>query len=135
MRHFPALIAGLLFGSGLFLSGMADPRRVLGFLDIAGAWDPSLAVVMAGALIPSALAYRWVRERSMTVTGRKLHLPDRSQIDAPLVIGACLFGVGWGLVGLCPGPAIALLATGTAKVFVFAGAMFAGMVLHHRCHR
>ena len=108
-----ALIVGLLFGAGLVVSDMVNPARVLAFLDLAGAWDPTLAFVMAGALVPSAIAY---------LVGRRMH--------APLLGGALLFGAGWGLVGFCPGPAISTLSLGYWQPWLFVGAMLSGMLLH-----
>jgi hypothetical protein len=122
-----ALGSGLLFGLGLLLAGMADPAKVQAFLDLAGAWDPSLMLVMGGAVAVSALAYAWARRRQRTVFGTPLHLPQGRDIDRRLVTGSLLFGIGWGLAGICPGPALVLLAQGKALWFV--GAMFAGMAL------
>lgn len=130
MIRLAAFLSGALFGLGLVVSDMANPARVLAFLDVAGKWDPSLALVMAGALIPSAIAYRWVRARNAPVLAAALHIPRQRQIDRHLVIGAAVFGIGWGLAGVCPGPAVALLATGQTFALVFAGAMVVGMLLH-----
>ncbi|KRG70529.1 DUF6691 family protein [Pseudoxanthomonas dokdonensis] len=135
MIRLAALLCGSLFGLGLVVSDMANPARVLAFLDVAGSWDPSLALVMAGALIPSAIAYWWVRARNTPVLAAALHIPSQRQIDLNLVIGAAVFGIGWGLAGVCPGPAIALLATGQVFAFVFAAAMVVGMLLHWLLHR
>ncbi|WP_312708010.1 DUF6691 family protein [Stenotrophomonas sp.] len=130
MIRLAAFLSGALFGLGLVVSDMANPARVLAFLDVAGKWDPSLALVMAGALIPSAIAYRWVRARNAPVLAAALHIPRQHQIDRHLVIGAAVFGIGWGLAGVCPGPAVALLATGQTFALVFAAAMVVGMLLH-----
>jgi len=130
-----ALICGALFGGGLVVSDMVNPARVLAFLDLAGEWDPSLAWVMGGALVPTALAYRWLARRQRPLFAEASELPPRGRIDASLVLGALLFGVGWGLVGLCPGPALAALVTLRPAVLVFVAAMLAGMALHRGLHR
>lgn len=119
--------SGLVFGLGLLLAGMADPAKVHAFLDLGGAWDPSLALVMGGAVAISALAYAWMRRRQRTVSGAPLHLPQARSLDRRLISGSLLFGAGWGLAGICPGPALLLLAQGKALWFV--AAMFAGMAL------
>ncbi|MGU3537545.1 DUF6691 family protein [Methylobacterium sp. A54F] len=129
-RALAALAAGLLFGIGLALSGMLDPARVRGFLDVAGAWDPSLAFVLGGAVTVSGLGYALARRSARPVLAARFDLPARTRIDRPLLLGAALFGVGWGLSGLCPGPAVAALSTGSTPVLVFAGAMLAGMAIH-----
>lgn len=127
------LVAGLLFGAGLTLSQMVDPSRVLGFLDFAGiadgTWDPTLAFVIAGALGVTAVGYRFAFRRAAPLRAASFRLPDRSDIDARLVVGAAIFGVGWGLAGYCPGPAIASLAFGSLEIAVFVPAMLAGMAL------
>ena len=130
LRTGAALAAGLLFGFGLALSGMLDPARVLGFLDVAGAWDPSLAFVLAGAVAVSALSYLVRRRMAHPVLAGRFQIPDSGRLDGRLLCGAALFGIGWGLVGLCPGPALAALPLGLASVFGFVAAMVAGMVLH-----
>ena len=124
-----ALLAGLVFGAGLALSGMTDPAVVQGFLDISGAWNPALVFVMGGALAVTFVGYRLVLDRKTPLFGRQFHLPRASGIDMPLVAGAVLFGLGWGLSGYCPGPAVASLSSGNAGVLVFAAAMAAGMAL------
>lgn len=124
-----ALISGLLFGFGLLVSGMADPNKVLGFLDLAGAWDPSLAFVMAGAIAVGVVAFAVARKRTVSYLGLDVKLPTSSQIDGRLIAGSVLFGVGWGVVGLCPGPALVALGTGQFKAVVFVLAMLAGMGL------
>jgi uncharacterized membrane protein YedE/YeeE len=126
---FSGLFAGLLFGAGLAVSGMIDPAKVIGFLDIAGDWDPTLAFVMAGALIAAALGYALARRRERPVFGLRMDIPTRRAIDARLLLGAALFGAGWGLAGFCPGPAIAALATGLWPVVLYVAAMLAGMAL------
>ncbi len=125
-----ALGCGLLFGFGLLISGMAQPAKVLNFLDIFGPWDPSLALVMAAALLVSGIGFALLRRRTQPVFTTRSLWPTRTDIDAPLVFGAVLFGIGWGLVGLCPGPALVDLATLSSRVIAFVAAMGAGMILH-----
>jgi uncharacterized protein len=127
MASLFALVAGLLFGFGLIVSGMANPAKVLGFLDIAGNWDPSLALVMAGAIVVGLVAYALARQRTVSVVGLPMQLPSTRTIDARLVGGSLLFGIGWGLAGFCPGPAIVALGAGYAKAAVFVTAMLLGM--------
>ncbi|SFG55437.1 YeeE/YedE family protein [Methylobacterium gossipiicola] len=129
-RLAAALIAGLLFGLGLSLSGMLDPARVRGFLDIAGAWDPTLAFVLGGAVSVAGLGYALARRLPRPAFDAGFDLPPRARIDGPLLAGAALFGIGWGLSGFCPGPAMAALSTGALPVFVFVGAMLLGMAAH-----
>jgi uncharacterized protein len=124
-----SLACGLIFGWGLLISGMVQPAKVLGFLDIFGAWDPSLAVVMMAALAVSLPGFVWVKRRERPILSAQWDWPTKTGIDRPLVIGAALFGAGWGLVGLCPGPALENLATLSPQVIVFVVAMAAGMVL------
>ena len=125
-----AIVCGLLFGAGLVVSDMINPARVRAFLDVFGNWDPSLAFVMGGALIPSTLAYV-VRNRWQTpLFDDQFHVPPRTGPDVRLVAGAVLFGVGWGMVGLCPGPAIAALTTGRWQAGLFVGAMLTGMIVY-----
>lgn len=125
-----AIVAGLLFGIGLVISDMVNPARVLAFLDVAGDWDYSLALVMGGALIPSAIAYRIRAHVQRPVCDVRFHVPGRRDPDTRLIAGAVLFGIGWGLVGLCPGPALAALTTGATPVLIFVATMLAGMVLY-----
>ena len=129
-----AFYCGLVFGFGLLISGMMQPAKVLGFLDIFGIgngmWDPTLAVVMAAALVVASVGFALVRRREPPMFAEKSLWPNRTDIDRPLVTGALLFGIGWGLVGLCPGPALENLATLSPQVFVFVVAMAAGMVAH-----
>jgi uncharacterized membrane protein YedE/YeeE len=125
-----ALICGLIFGWGLLISGMVQPAKVLGFLDVFGAWDPSLAVVMIAALAVSTLGFTLAKRRGRPVLAARNDWPTEMAIDRPLVLGSLLFGIGWGLVGLCPGPALENLATLSLPVIVFVVAMAAGMVLH-----
>ena len=123
-----ALAAGILFGLGLAVSQMINPAKVLAFLDVAGDWDRSLAFVMAGAVAVSFIAFRIAKTRHRPLLGDTFALPTRRDIDLPLVAGAVLFGVGWGLSGLCPGPAITAVVSGQVKVFVFLAAVAAGML-------
>jgi uncharacterized membrane protein YedE/YeeE len=132
LRVLAAALCGLLFGAGLTVSGMTDPVRVLGFLDVAGAWDPTLALVMAGALAVAAPGMALVRRRGAPLLAPRLLIPTRRDIDAPLLAGAVLFGVGWGLVGLCPGPALANLSTGLVEVAMFVAAMAVGLAVGRR---
>lgn len=129
MKNFTAFIAGLLFGCGLIISQMVNPAKVRAFLDVFGQWDPSLAFVMGAALLVTAVGYRLVLRRSTPFLGDRFHLPTRRDIDARLMIGAACFGIGWGLVGLCPGPAITDFAIGGAPILIFLAAMAAGMGL------
>ena len=128
VRNIVALAAGIVFGLGLAVSQMTNPEKVLSFLDVAGAWDPSLAFVMGGAVIVSMVMFRLVLKRPQPVFGHKFYLPTRESIDTRLVGGAAVFGIGWGLVGLCPGPAISSLAFGQTESFVFVAAMLVGSV-------
>ncbi|SFU35121.1 DUF6691 family protein [Pseudomonas sp. OV546] len=127
MRKLTALIAGLIFGLGLYLSGMTNPAKVLGFLDLAGEWDPSLALVMLGALVVSSVFFYFARLRRTSLLGAPMQMPSHRTIDRRLVLGSVVFGVGWGIAGLCPGPAVALLLTGQWQVGVFVLAMGVGM--------
>ncbi len=128
MRMVLAMIAGGLFGTGLHLSGMTDTQKVMGFLDLFGSWDPTLMFVMGGAIIPMAIAWAATRGRSPLVGGDFPPRPD-AKLDPRLVIGAIMFGIGWGLVGLCPGPALASLSYGGVSGLVFFAAMVIGMVM------
>ncbi|GLQ78939.1 membrane protein [Mesorhizobium huakuii] len=137
MRHtklqpVAALAAGTLFGLGLALSGMLDPVRVQGFLDIFGAWDPSLAFVLGGAVAVAMAGMAWLRRMSRPLLADRFHLPMKSPIDARLVVGSAIFGLGWGLGGFCPGPAVASLSLGLTPTLVFVAFMLAGMVAHDR---
>jgi uncharacterized protein len=124
------LFCGLIFGAGLLVSGMVQPTKVLGFLDIFGAWDPTLAVVMAAALAVSVPGFMLANQRRRPWLAKQYFWPSKSEVDLPLVTGAALFGIGWGLVGLCPGPALESLATLSPGVIVFAAAMAAGMAVY-----
>ena len=129
MHRITEFLVGLLFGLGLLLSGMTDPAKVLGFLDLFGAWDPSLALVMGGAIAVGFFAYALARKRTTNFLGGALHLPKASQIDKRLVLGGLTFGAGWGLAGFCPGPGIVAMASGEVKAALFVMAMVAGMVI------
>ncbi|MES2511818.1 MAG: YeeE/YedE family protein [Pseudomonadota bacterium] len=129
MLILTSLLAGLVFGLGLIISGMANPSKVLGFLDLAGAWDPSLAFVMGGAVAVGLAAFRLAGNRSRSLLGADMQLPSARQIDRRLVLGSLLFGVGWGIAGFCPGPALVALGMGERKAMVFVAAMLAGMLV------
>jgi hypothetical protein len=129
MNRLLAFLAGLLFGFGLLLSGMTNPAKVLAFLDLAGAWDPSLALVMLGAIAAALPAFQLALRRRTSLLGAPMQLPGRTGIDRRLVGGSLLFGIGWGLAGFCPGPALTLLLTGHAKVLVFVLFLLLGMTL------
>jgi uncharacterized protein len=130
MLAIAALICGFVFGWGLLISGMMQPAKVLAFLDIFGDWDPSLAIVMAAALVVSGAGFALAKRCARPLLSAQSLWPSKTDIDRPLVIGSVLFGAGWGLVGLCPGPALENLATLSPRVIVFVIAMAAGMVLH-----
>jgi uncharacterized protein len=127
MINFMSFVAAVLFGAGLALSGMIDPAKVQGFLDITGSWDPSLAFVMGGALSVTAIGYAFLRRRTRTFAGQTIQWPPRGQVDARLIVGAALFGIGWGASGYCPGPALASLALGGTGLLLFVAAMLVGM--------
>ncbi len=131
-----SLAAGLIFGLGLVVSGMANPAKVLGFLDLAGTWDPSLAWVMCGAIVVAFGAFAVAKKRTSSLLGLPMQLPTARGIDRRLVGGSLIFGIGWGLAGICPGPALVLLGAGLAQGLIFVGAMLAGMglveLLQHR---
>ena len=138
MNFIASLVAGLVFGIGLTVSGMANPAKVLGFLDLAGAWDPSLALVMAAAITVGTVAYFIAGKRTLSLLGLQMNLPSARQIDRRLVGGSLLFGIGWGLAGFCPGPALVALGMGQSKAAVFVLAMLAGTLLFEafeRAHR
>ena len=126
MPLFTAFISGLLLSIGIVLSGMIDPAKVLGFLNVLGNWDPSLALVMVGALVVYMLGFRLIQHKSTPIFTAKFYLPTQTKIDRPLLLGATLFGIGWGLVGYCPGPAIAALTTGSSGTLAFVATMIAG---------
>ena len=129
MQVLMALLAGLVFGLGLIMSGMTDPSKVVGFLDLAGQWDPSLAFVMGGAILVGVVAFRFAATRSQAILGGSMRLPSTQHIDRRLILGGLVFGAGWGLAGYCPGPALASLVTGGSKPLIFTIAMLAGMVI------
>ncbi len=121
-------VVGLMFGVGLMASGMTDPGKVIGFLDLFGAWDPSLALVMGGAVVVGFFAFALAKKRTTTFLGGALRFPTSTQMDKPLVIGSLIFGAGWGLGGFCPGPALVSMADGEAKAMLFVAAMLVGML-------
>ena len=127
MSVFASLLAGLVFGFGLIVSGMADPAKVLGFLDLAGAWDPSLAFVMSGAIAVGGPAFAMAKKRAASFLGAAMKLPISRDIDVRLVIGSVVFGIGWGVAGFCPGPGLVALGMGEVKALVFVVAMLVGM--------
>lgn len=129
MRLLISLLCGLAFGLGLAIAQMTNPLKVLGFLDIAGEWDPSLAFVMGGAVLVTAVAFRWVLKRPAPLWADRFHLPTLTAVDSRLLVGAALFGVGWGMTGYCPGPAIATLLSGNQETWLFVPAMLAGGAL------
>lgn len=129
MQVLASAVSGLLFGLGLVVSGLINPAKVLGFLDLAGFWDPSLALTMGAAVVTTAIGYTLVIGRGRPLFGGSFKLPTRADIDASLVIGAALFGIGWGLVGYCPGPALAALSLQSTPTFLFVAAVLIGMVM------
>jgi len=133
--HLASLLAGLVFGIGLIVSGMANPEKVLGFLDLAGLWDPSLAFVMAGAILVGLAAFAIARRRTLSFLGFSLKLPSATHIDKRLVLGGLAFGAGWGLAGFCPGPALVALGAGEIKAAVFVVSMVAGMAMFELVER
>jgi uncharacterized membrane protein YedE/YeeE len=135
MNALASFAAGLVFGIGLLLSGMADPGKVKGFLDLAGSWDPSLAFVMGGAILVGIFAFALASRRTRSFLGGAMHLPTRRDIDLRLLGGAALFGVGWGLAGFCPGPALVSLGSGQDKAAVFVAAMLGGMLIYEAAER
>jgi uncharacterized membrane protein YedE/YeeE len=124
-----AFLTGLIFGLGLILSGMTNPAKVIGFLDVAGAWNPSLLFVMGGAIFIAAIAFHFANIRPKSLLGGIIHLPTARQIDRRLALGGLTFGVGWGIAGYCPGPALASLAIGESKPLIFVVSMLAGMAI------
>ena len=127
MLVIASLLAGLVFGLGLIVSGMVNPSKVLGFLDLAGPWDPSLALVMAGAIAVGLVAFYISRNRTVSLLGAEMQLPSSRQLDRRLVLGSVVFGIGWGIGGFCPGPGVVALGMGEAKAVVFVAAMLLGM--------
>ncbi len=135
MNVFLAGAAGLVFGLGLILSGMTDPGKVIGFLDVAGRWDPSLAFVMGGAVLVGFFAFGLAGKRARTFLGGAMHLPHNRDIDKRLVAGSAVFGIGWGLAGFCPGPALVSFGAGHEKAAVFVAAMLGGMLIYAAADR
>jgi len=128
LHRISEFLVGLLFGLGLILSGMTDPGKVTGFLDLFGLWDPSLALVMGGAIAVGFFAFALAKKRTTNFFGGMMRLPSHNQLDKPLIIGSLLFGAGWGLAGFCPGPALVSMASGQPKALIFVVAMLIGMV-------
>ncbi len=128
MNPLAAFFSGLVFGAGLLISGMSDPGKVIGFLDVAGNWDPSLAFVMAGAILVGFFAFRFASDRAKAFLGGAMQLPTRRDIDLRLIGGSLVFGIGWGLAGFCPGPALVTMASGSDKAMIFVMAMLGGML-------
>lgn len=135
MKLFTALLSGLIFGIGLIVSGMADPSRVIGFLDLAGNWNPSLALVMGGAIPVTFIAFRWLESRGKTALNEEIHLPGKTHLNTELVLGSLMFGAGWALAGFCPGPAIVALSAGYSEALIFVIAMLVGMKIHDFAHQ
>ncbi len=130
MRTFLVFLSGLVFGIGLIVSGMSNPAKVIGFLDIAGQWDPSLGLVMLGAIPVAFVGFHWIESRGKTVYQEKLHLPGTRDINPSLIVGGFIFGAGWAIAGFCPGPALVALGAGYEKAAVFVLAMIVGMLIH-----
>ena len=130
-----SFVVGLVFGLGLILSGMANPAKVLGFLDLAGPWAPSLALVMAGAIAVAFLPFQWAKRQKMSLLGAPMQLPTSTRLDRRLVLGSVLFGAGWGVAGFCPGPGLVALGMGVPQAYVFVLAMLAGMLLFEGLER
>lgn len=135
MRKLTSFAAGLLFGLGLLLSGMANPAKVIGFLDVAGAWDPSMALVMVGAIATALVPFTWAKRRERSLLDAPMQLPSKRDLDGRLIGGSLVFGIGWGVAGICPGPAIAVLLSGHWQVVLFVLAMLGGMLLFSALER
>jgi uncharacterized protein len=135
MTMFTSLLAGLVFGLGLIVSGMANPAKIHGFLDLAGRWAPSLAFVMTGAIAVGVIAFAMANKRTVSLIGAEMKLPAARHIDRRLVVGSALFGIGWGVAGFCPGPGLVALGMGEAKAVVFVAAMLAGMAVFELLER
>ncbi|MDP4546272.1 MAG: DUF6691 family protein [Marinobacter sp.] len=133
--NITSLVAGLIFGLGLIISGLANPAKVLGFLDLAGLWDPSLALVMGGAILVGLVAFTVAKKRTLSLLGFNMKLPTSTKIDKRLVGGSLMFGVGWGIAGFCPGPALVAVGAGEIKGIVFVASMVAGMMLFELIER
>jgi uncharacterized membrane protein YedE/YeeE len=127
---FFALLAGVVFGVGLLISGLSNPAKVIAFLDVFGAWDPSLALVMAGAIAVGLLTFAIAKRRKTSLTGEAFNLPENKVIDARLVLGSLIFGIAWGLAGICPGPGLVLLGQGNLNGFIFVSALVSGFVIY-----
>ena len=132
MGNLFGFISGLVFGIGLILAGMADPLKVKAFLDLAGAWDPSLALVMGGAIALGIVAFALAKRRELSWTGTHMEIPTNHTIDTRLIVGGVLFGIGWGIGGFCPGPALVALGSGMGAAGIFVAAMLVGMVVHDK---
>lgn len=130
MACLGALLSGLVFGLGLIVAGMANPEKILGFLDLAGAWDPSLALVMVGAIGVGIIAFTQAKRRSRTLLGLPMQIPSAHHLDRRLIVGSLVFGVGWGIAGFCPGPAIVAVGAGEMKAVIFVAAMLVGMGIY-----
>jgi len=135
MLNLNTFLVGLLFGLGLIISGMTDPSKVIGFLDLAGAWDPSLAFVMGGAVLIGAAAFTVAKKRQRSLLGAPMQLSSVTGLDKGLLIGSLVFGIGWGLSGFCPGPAVVSAAAGQPKALIFVASMLAGMALYNMIER
>ncbi|SFD50076.1 DUF6691 family protein [Pragia fontium] len=135
MKLVFAFLSGLIFGLGMLISGMVNPLKVLSFLDITRSWDPSLALVMGGAIAVGLLAFSWMKRRQRSLLGESVQLPLARHIDKRLIGGSALFGIGWGIAGICPGPGLVLLGAGVAKGFIFVAAMVAGMLIFNLIER
>lgn len=135
MQRAIEFVLGLTFGLGLIISGMTDPSKVLGFLDLTGTWDPSLAFVMGGGVIVGLVGFTLAKKRTISISGAPLQWPEMTKIDSHLVLGSLMFGLGWGLAGFCPGPALVAMASGSDKALVFVLAMMLGMTLFERFKR
>ncbi|WP_020166573.1 MULTISPECIES: DUF6691 family protein [Methylotenera] len=129
-KHFVAFISGVIFALGLLISGMADPNKVLAFLDITGSWDPSLMFVMIGAIPIAYLAFRYTEDKPSAILGDEFHTVKKTEIDQKLIVGSSLFGIGWGLSGICPGPAIVILGLNIHKGIIFFAALIVGILIH-----
>ena len=128
MQIIMALFAGITFGVGIMISGMASPAKVLNFFDIVGSWDPSLMFVMGGALLTTLIGYRLILTRDRPLLAERFHLPDRNDVDVRLIAGAAIFGIGWGIAGFCPGGAIPAVGTGRSEVLIFVAGLIAGLL-------
>jgi len=132
MKNYLTLFAGFVFGFGLIISGMSNPNKVINFLDITGNWDPSLALVMLGAIPLAFLGFRWIERSHKTIFNEELHLPGKDHFNPSLLIGSLLFGVGWAITGFCPGPAIVAMGLGSVKAIIFIVSMLIGMLINDR---